>query len=80
MLLLLAYNSTMTSFTPKVFSNPIADELDDESFLPWQQLALASIRGLNLEDHLDKDKIPKRFASKEDEVAGIESKNYKEWR
>ena len=70
----------MASFTPKVFPNPIIDKLDVLSFLPWQQLALAFIKAQNLEDHLDKDKVPAQFSSKEDEALDIESQNYKEWR
>ena len=79
LLLLHTHNTTMTTFTPKIFSNPIVDKLDDESFLTWQKLTLASIKGQNLEDHLDKDKILKWFTSKEDDAAGIKSQSYKEW-
>ena len=68
-----ALTTSIAAFTPKVFANLISDKLDGESFLPWQQLVLASIRGDNLEDHLDKDKVLVHFASKEDEVAGKKS-------
>ena len=69
----------VTTFTPKVFSNPIVDKLDEEGFLPWQQLALATTKGQNLEDHLDVEKVPARLSTKVDEASGVESQTYKEW-
>ena len=66
------------AFTPKVFSNPITNKLDEENFLPWQQLALVSIKGQNLEDHIDQYKILERYASKDDEASSTESQQYKE--
>ena len=72
-------SSASSAFTPEVFSNPIADKLDKESFSPWQQLALASIKGQNLEDHLEKEKILEKYTSKDDKTLGTESKRFQEW-
>ena len=71
--------ASIVAFTPKVFENSISDKLDDESFLPQQQLALASTSAHNLEDYLGKDKVPTHFALKEDEFVGTESQTYRDW-
>ena len=58
----------MAVFIAKVFSNPITDKLGDERFLPWQQLALASIKGQNFEDHLTKIKFHKNLKIIKNEI------------
>ncbi|XP_061340842.1 uncharacterized protein LOC133287288 [Gastrolobium bilobum] len=63
----------------KSFSNTIADKLDEESFLPWEQLALASIHGHNLQNHLNKEKVPVRFATQADQENEKESEDYATW-
>ncbi|XP_061362503.1 uncharacterized protein LOC133306226 [Gastrolobium bilobum] len=69
-------NAKSVKLIMKSFSNPIADKLDEDSFLPWEQLALASIHGHNLQDHLSEEKIPTRFSTQEDKDREKESEGY----
>ena len=58
--------SSSPSFAPHTFSNPVSFKLIDDNFTPWQQEAIATIKGHKLQNHLHKDKIPLMYSSDED--------------
>ncbi|QHN81409.1 uncharacterized protein DS421_20g686630 [Arachis hypogaea] len=59
--------------------NPIQDKSGENNHRTWQQQSLAAIRGQLLEDHLFKERIPQQFSAADDQLAGIEFSQYKQW-
>nr|XP_029148600.1 uncharacterized protein LOC114925294 [Arachis hypogaea]XP_029154457.1 uncharacterized protein LOC114927710 [Arachis hypogaea] len=64
----------------KPLSVPLPEKLNDDNFFTWHHSAIFTISGQELQDHLDQQKIPTRYASAADEKAQNETKTYKEWR
>ena len=60
-------------FNPKTFTNPVSFKLNEDNFMPWKHQALACIKANKMKDHLNKKKIPERYASKAYQSAEIET-------
>ncbi|XP_020972883.1 uncharacterized protein LOC110269414 [Arachis ipaensis] len=73
-------SSTPTTTIAKPLSIPLPEKLNNDNFLTWCHSAILTISSQELEDHLDKAKIPVRYASPADAQAQKESKAYREWR
>lgn len=71
--------TSSSNFTPKTFTSPVSFKLDEENYMPWKHQALACIKSNKLKDHLNKRKVPTKYASKEDQVAENESQEYLNW-
>ena len=71
--------STSSSFIPKTFSNAVSFKLDEENFLSWRHQAFATIKAHNLQNHLKKEKMPKRYKSEADKESEIQSKEFLNW-
>ena len=65
-----------STFPPKTFISPVWFKLGEENYLWWKHQALACIKSNKLKDHLNKRKIPVKYASKGDRVAEIKSQKY----
>ena len=71
--------ASMATFTPMTFTSPVSFKRDEDNFIPWKHQALACIKANKLKDHLNKKKVPVRFASEEDQVAEVETQEYLNW-
>ena len=65
--------------SPYTLSSPVSFKLDEDNFLQLQLQALATICGHKLQNHLEKEKFPKRFSSIKDQEASNETQEYQDW-
>ena len=71
--------SSSPVFPPHTFSNLVSFKLPDDNFLLWQQEALATIKGHNLQHHLRKDAIPQMYSSTADADSSKVSVEFAQW-
>ena len=64
----------------KNFSSPVSFKLDEESFLPWKQQAMAAIMGHKLKKFQKKGSAPRKYATEQDEVADLATEEYPAWK
>ncbi|KAF7842167.1 Retrovirus-related Pol polyprotein from transposon TNT 1-94 [Senna tora] len=73
----LASNS---KFALQSLTQPISSKLDDNNYLSWRMLALATIRGHNLYNFLlGESHIPTRYATDQDRDKGTYNDEYLNW-